>query len=491
MNKKCGVYIRVSTNNIEQQTSLINQKHLFLQKCKLEQWDIHDFYIDIESGTSTKRPELLRLLKDTQDKKINLIVAKELSRLARHIEFSHQIKRIAETNNVDIVTLDGAINTLKQDNYMFGLYAWLYENEAQIISRRSKDARASKAKRGLFTGSLPPYGYDCINGVLHIRNDDSPQIIQRIFAEYISGKGVDSIARGLYNDGIPTHATLYKKKNAGDKWYGNTIKDILQNEAFIGNLVQQKETTISVVNKKRRHKDESEFARTNNTHKGIISTEDFYLVQELLKARKHQKYQQSTHLFSGIAFCNTCGKGMHFKANRKGYVCGNFNKHGIKACSDHVVRELNLEQAIINDISTFINALKTTSFLDDVSLTVNEHISKKKRSLELYEQELNLLNSRKTKSLNLLVDGVITKDDYNLLIDSNTDDILNLQQKIDKCNQELKKLSDDSLLSELTSLKKEVISFKNLTKDILNRFVKRIEIKEDGTPIIFYRFPQP
>ena len=220
MNKKCGVYIRVSTNNIEQQTSLINQKHLFLQKCKLEQWDIHDFYIDIESGTSTKRPELLRLLKDTQDKKINLIVAKELSRLARHIEFSHQIKRIAETNNVDIVTLDGAINTLKQDNYMFGLYAWLYENEAQIISRRSKDARASKAKRGLFTGSLPPYGYDCINGVLHIRNDDSPQIIQRIFAEYISGKGVDSIARGLYNDGIPTHATLYKKKNAGDKWYG-------------------------------------------------------------------------------------------------------------------------------------------------------------------------------------------------------------------------------------------------------------------------------
>ena len=157
---KVGVYIRVSTDNVEQQTSLKNQRDLFIQYAKEKEWSIYDFYVDVESGTSTKRKELNRLIKDAEARKINVLVAKELSRLARNVELSHKIKRIAETNNVHIVTLDGAINTLEGNGNMFGLYAWIYEQEAQRTSERIKIALRSRAELGLFNGSVAPYGYE-------------------------------------------------------------------------------------------------------------------------------------------------------------------------------------------------------------------------------------------------------------------------------------------------------------------------------------------
>ena len=93
---KCGIYIRVSKDNMEQKTSLENQRDLFIKYAKEKNWEIIDFYVDVESGTSTKRKELARLLNDAENKRIDIIAAKELSRLARHSELAHKIKRIAK-----------------------------------------------------------------------------------------------------------------------------------------------------------------------------------------------------------------------------------------------------------------------------------------------------------------------------------------------------------------------------------------------------------
>lgn len=52
-------------------------------------------------------------------------------------------------------------------------------------------------------------------------NDDTRKVVRRIFSEYISGKGIDTIARHLYNDGIPTPAMVADKSNKNDKWHGS------------------------------------------------------------------------------------------------------------------------------------------------------------------------------------------------------------------------------------------------------------------------------
>jgi len=119
-------------------------------------------------------------------------------------------------NNIDIITLDGAINTLTGDINKFGLYVWLYENEAQTIADRIKYSLTSKAHRGEFKSGIPPYGYHLEYSKLIKNSDETPQVVERIFSEYLSGKGYDEIAKGLFADKIITPSQYFGKSNASN-----------------------------------------------------------------------------------------------------------------------------------------------------------------------------------------------------------------------------------------------------------------------------------
>ena len=151
---KCAVYLRVSTHKEEQKSSLHYQKEMFIEYVNNNNWTIYNFYVDIDSGTKSKRPALIKLIEDAQAKKFDVMVAKELSRFARNIELAHKIKRVAQENNIHIVTLDNAINTLEDNISTFGIFAWLYENESQATSRRIKYSKKKRAMNGHFVGSL-------------------------------------------------------------------------------------------------------------------------------------------------------------------------------------------------------------------------------------------------------------------------------------------------------------------------------------------------
>ncbi|WP_080848636.1 recombinase family protein [Cytobacillus gottheilii] len=94
------------------------------------------------------------------------------------------------------------------------MFAWLYENESANSSRLNKQAKRVKAQRDLFVGSNPPYGYFSEDGVLRVRNDDTPKIVKRIFEEYLCGKGMDSIAKDSTTANIPTPSQVAIKSNA-------------------------------------------------------------------------------------------------------------------------------------------------------------------------------------------------------------------------------------------------------------------------------------
>lgn len=250
---RAAVYIRVSTNKIEQKQSLQNQKELFMNFLTEKGWDLFDIYLDIESGTkSLKRPALKRMIEDAELKKFDIILAKELSRLARNGQLSYEIKNFAENRGIHILTLDNAIDTLSGNTQMFGLYAWMYEQESQRISERVKASLSTRARAGKFKGSIPPYGYYVENGVLQIRKDFTPDVVRRIFSSYLSGKGFDRIARELIEDGIPTPSEVAGKRNASSLWHGSTIRKMLENPHYTGDLVQQRETSINVTTEKRK-----------------------------------------------------------------------------------------------------------------------------------------------------------------------------------------------------------------------------------------------
>ncbi|BBH22561.1 hypothetical protein Back11_39060 [Paenibacillus baekrokdamisoli] len=118
-----AVFIRVSTDKEEQKKSLDNQQPLFFNFIEEKGWELHGIYQDVESGTTDKRPNLQRLIEDAKQRKFDVILAKELSRLARNGKLSYEIKDMAERSDTHIITLDNAVNTIEGNRSMFGLYA--------------------------------------------------------------------------------------------------------------------------------------------------------------------------------------------------------------------------------------------------------------------------------------------------------------------------------------------------------------------------------
>ncbi|WP_268624913.1 recombinase family protein [Paenibacillus alvei] len=491
---RCAIYVRVSTNKEEQKTSLENQRALFLQYVSEKGWSIYDFYVEIQSGTKSKRPELQRLIADAKAKKFDMVMAKELSRLARNGRLSHEIRDTVLQKNIHIITLDNAINSLEGNTDNFGLYAWIYERESQNTSNRLKTIFKVNAQRGKFKGSIPPLGYRAENGQLYVRNDPTPDIVRRIFRNYLNGKGYDAIARELNDEGIPTPSQIAKKNNCSNTWQGSTVRLILTNQNYVGDLVQGKSTTKSVTLDSRNYLDPKDFIIVPNQHDALITRSEFEAVQQLVASRYRKKPQPEIHLFTNTAFCADCGRGMHYKKNSKGYVCGNYNKPGKNGrikCSDHLVREADLKLAIIEDIRTLASNLSNATIYKKLENQLQKINRQNEKQISTIESEIDKLKTRKRKARDKNLDGNMTDEEYNEYVSETNVRLNELIEK--KCNIEesLKNNNNTLAFTELKQLLEEFLSFKELTPEILHRLIDRIEIKADGSPRIFYRFSNP
>ncbi|WP_063761715.1 recombinase family protein [Paenibacillus tyrfis] len=329
------------------------------------------------------------------------------------------------------------------------------------------------------------------NGTLFIRDDATPDIVRRIFKGFLAGKGRDRIARELYEEGIPTPSQIAGKRNASDTWGGSTILTILTNPHYVGDLVQCRSTTKSVTNKNRNYKKPEEYIIVPNTHEPIIDRKDFEIVQELLKSRSRTRPQAEVHLFTNTAYCADCGRGMHFKKNCKGYMCGNYNKHGSRKCSDHLVRESDLVSVIMQDIQLLLSNLSNASVFKKLENQLMKQSQQNEKLIKSLDTQLEKVKKRKKLANDKLFDGDMPKseyDEYMASVNQEIDEIIKRKHYLEKSLE----ISDNTLA--FTELKKSLDDFKSfneLTPELLHKLIDRIEIKADGIPRIFYRFSNP
>ncbi|MBE1556012.1 recombinase family protein [Sporosarcina limicola] len=310
---RCVAFIRVSTNKDEQKDSLVNQKQMYIDTIKKNGWELSDFYYEIESGRYSDRDEIKRFLNDLKENKFDVLLTKEISRISRNSSLSYLIRDSISEKQLHWVSLDNSINTLIGNTQMFGLHVWMHENESRTTGERIKSVLDMKAKNGEFNGSNPPYGYTVKDKKLFINDDETPLIVRRIYREYLAGNGHDAIARGLYNESIPTPSMKQARKNASDEWHGSSIRIILENPHYTGSLVQSRTKSVSITSRKRVAKNPDEMIIVKDTHEAIISQTDFDLVQKIIQSRKRIRPQANTRLFSNIIYCADCGRAMHYK----------------------------------------------------------------------------------------------------------------------------------------------------------------------------------
>ncbi|MBN6187773.1 recombinase family protein [Aneurinibacillus sp. BA2021] len=490
---RCAVYVRVSTDSEEQKQSLEHQKSLFYNFIHEMGWELYDIYVDVETGTTAKRKGFNRMIQDAEARKFDCILAKELSRLARNAELAYKIKRILQAHKIHLVTLDQAINTLEDNMDKFGLYAWLYEEESQRISRRVRIGLKESSKAGNFKGSTPPYGYYVVNKRLIPRSDGTVQAVQLIFNLYIQGKGFDAIAKELNARKYPTPAQLAGKKNAGLFWNGSSVQVILKNPHYTGDLVQGRTTTRSVTDRVRETVEESELIVVQGTHEPLVSHQDFKTVQEIMRNRYIERPRAKKHLFTNVAYCADCGSSMWYMYAGKRYVCSRYRRHGKHICASHSVKEQYLKDLILQDIREITNGILRNG---EVIGRVKNHVTKsqRKRDKEIAgkEKEIAEIKEENRNLIRLLAQGIIQQAEYRSVAQENTIKINRLEREVLEAKKANDKQKNQQIeLQKIVKQVENILEFEELTEGLLHRLVERIEVDEFRNVKVYYRFADP
>ena len=288
-----------------------------------------------------------------KNKKINCIIVKDLSRFARsHIEADMYFENIFPALNIRFISVIENIDTFENpdsmDNLIVPFKNLLNDAYAKDISKKVKTTLIAKKKKGEFVGSYAPYGYKKSKNNIHKFEKDieASYNVLLIFNSVLKGKTSTEIANELNNRNILTPA-LYKQhksfgnynKNINGKWNAKIVNKILNNRAYIGELIQGKRKVENYRTHKLINTKQEEWIITKKHHEAIISEEKFNKVQELMKKNKSKVNKDGkTDLFYGFLECGDC----HSKLKKSGkyYYCESYARY--RKCTKHSINRNKL-----------------------------------------------------------------------------------------------------------------------------------------------------
>ena len=287
MNKniyKVGIYLRLSNEDKdkisidETSESIKNQRNMLIDYIsKHPEFMLIDEYCDEDlSGAGTYRPEFERLIKDCENRKIDIVLCKSQSRFSRDMEIVEKYinNKFKEWNIRFIGLSDNADTDIAGNKKARQINGLVNEWYLEDVSNNIRSAFKAKMLNGEFISPFAAFGYeiDKNNNNKLVVDIDAAIIVKEIYNLYLKGLGYTSIAKYLNNKDIPS-PSLYKYQRGSKlnvvsslprdkiKWNPNAIKNILSNELYIGNLIQGKRTTISYKNHKIKNKDKKEFKK--------------------------------------------------------------------------------------------------------------------------------------------------------------------------------------------------------------------------------------
>jgi site-specific DNA recombinase len=342
----CG-YCRVSTDSTLQQNSLDAQiEHYKRYISAIKDWKFAGVYVDegISGKSKRNRAEFLRMLKDAENKKIDLVITKSISRFARNTADCIETVRLIKSWNVGVYFEKENINTLSAESeLMLAILSSVAEEELLSVSQNMKWSVSKRFQQGKVQVCTERFmGYDKDENGSLVINKVQAEIIRRIFDDYIAGQGVAKIAKALEADGI-------EKTTGGTNWSASTVLGMLKNEKYTGDAVLQKTiTTNSITFKRKKNEGETPMYYVKDNHPAIISRVQFDKAQQLIKERSRAKgntqdiawkYQQRYMLTSKLE-CGQCGKTFKHtihnskSASRQFYwACGTYIDRGVSACN--------------------------------------------------------------------------------------------------------------------------------------------------------------
>ena len=376
-NYNVGIYCRLSRDDERagESVSIENQKIMLGRYVQEQGWNLASVRCDDGvSGTTFDRPGFNELLNDVSSGKVNLVLCKDLSRLGRdYIETGRYVDIVFPSMGCRFIALNDGVDTLHKNNEMIAMLKNVMNDlYARDTSNKIKAVKQSTFKSGMYVGCYAPIGYVKSPEDKHILIPDpvTAPVVRRIFDMRCQGFSYRKIATSLNTEGIPTPSGFYYLRQGkpnirkeGGYWQGQTVKSILQNEVYLGHMVQNKTGNVSYKVHKQIPKPEAEWIRVENTHEPLISQEAWEIVREM--GERNVRYRSdktgSTALYAGVLFCADCGSGMrHYRDGRRkkdgtksayqSYACGRYVSGGKAVCSAHIMNQRMLTELLLLDI---------------------------------------------------------------------------------------------------------------------------------------------
>ena len=436
--KKCGLYMRVSTEDQAREGfSLPEQKERLESFCKFKGYEIIDYYQDagISAKTGNHRPEFERLKKDIKSKKVNTIVALKLDRITRSIYDWENLMTFLDENNAYLDCVNDEINTTSANGKMISrLLMSVSQNEIERTSERTKIGMAGAIKNGHIPHQAP-LGYKHEDKKLVI-DYSTKDVIVRIFDLYYNGYSYQKISN-LFNE---------EKVLGKSNWRDSTIVHILENELYKGDFIHGKRTKQPTY-----YKDVVE----------PIITREMWEDCQVQKKKNSRSYKRTLiYLYLQKLKCPKCGRILGGKATTK----RNGNTYFYYYCNDC---KIEFKEKLVDDyFNQFIDELvEYDTVVNQFFLPlIKQKFDEPKQQLE---KEINSQKKRLERVKKAYIDGIFEMKEYK-----------EEKKIIEKAIQELEdKLYDTNSVEELNFSPKDILLKRDI--DYINQIILDKEYKEN------------
>ena len=487
-------YCRVSTDKADQLNSLEMQKKFYGEFAERNNHEITHMYADegISGTQMRKRPEFMRLMRDARLGKFDMVVTKDISRMARNVVDFLQSIRELKAIGIPVVFVNTNLST-EDGELVLTMLAMVAQQESENTSKRIKFSKSLNAEKGKVPNLV--YGYDKIIGDyfnLNI-NPFEANVVRRIYQMYINEEyGASKIAKILNEENIKT--------KRGCKWTQNGICRILTNRMYCGIIINGKEEVKDFLTGDRIDKPEEEWKVTERPDLAIIDIDTFEIAQKKMEINK-QKFSQGQrkdckHVFSTLLKCSDCG---HFfrQAKRKvkiGYkytwVCCGRNSQGKDTCNNKIVID---EGELLTSIKEYLSGLISDKqrvikkIVSDFNKSY-EPMNKNRKTEKELEKEIEKLKKSRQKYIDMYDNEIISMGDLKEKTSSINAEIKHLKEKLKMAQYGI--TQGDKLQIGLVDTFKtigDILNSAEITNEMLKQVIDRIEVSPAGQVDIYLK----
>ena len=477
------------------------------------------------TGTVFDRPAWNRLMDDVRTGKIQCIVVRDLSRFGRdYVETGSYLEKIfpalgtrfiSVKENFDNFTCGNAMESLSVS--LQNLVNAMYSRD---ISKKVSTALRAQMETGKFRNRNLPYGY-LWNGdkTAYVVDEEAAAVVRQIFEWKRQEVSVYTIVERLKAGGIESperHKRRAGTRNGGniqgEGWCPSTIRGILQNRAYIGEMICGKSETALYKGLKKHVTETDKWIVVPDAHPPIVSISDFEAVERQMRedsAHRETAMEWSADiragmidLFAGKIFCADCGKRMYYKRQRicgcknvtfRGvYDCSTHVRRGHATCFNHFIRQDALNEKVFNAIRDQLQvALDYEKLLlamrgGSGEASVRE---KHKAAVASVKLRLNALKKKRAGLYESYVEGILNEEEYAFAKQTYEEQYEALNRLLDEAVERRERfLASISPDNKWLTMMRGVAGMTGLTQELVDAIIEKVLVYGGGRIEVVFNY---